>query len=174
MSSKHAADNIVVAQELIHSLGRRKGTKGAMIAKNNLEKAYDRIDWGFLEGVLRTIGFEDMLIKVTLSCSKSMNMSVIWNGSRLQVFNPERGLRQGNPLSSYLFVLCMKVLGQRVHTTVQEKQWKPCTMGRNGVKISHLFFTDDLLLFGEASHRQAMKNKGDTGRILQKIRTESY
>lgn len=122
MLGRHAKDNIVVAQELIHSLGRRKGMKGAMIAKTDLEKAYDRIDWGFLEGILRAIGFEDMLIKVILNYLKFTNMSVIWNGSRLPAFKPERGLCQGDLLSSYLFVLCMEVLRQWIYNAVQEKQ----------------------------------------------------
>lgn len=70
-----------------------------MVANINLKKTYDRIDWSFLEGVLWRIGFGNMLMDVILICLHSTEMSVPWNGSKLEVFTQERGLRQGEPLS---------------------------------------------------------------------------
>lgn len=90
-----------------------------------------------------------------MSCTAPTRLSVIWNGKCLEEFKPERGLRQGDPLSPYLFVLCMEVLGQNIRQAVESKQWKLCKLSRHSQPISHLFFADDLLLFGEASSRQA-------------------
>lgn len=107
---RQIVDNIVMAQELLHSLQRRKGKQGAMIIKIDLEKAYDRVDWQFLEEVLQKVGFTTTLIRVILNCIRSTKLSVIWNGQHLEAFNPERRLTQGDPLSPYLFILCMEVL----------------------------------------------------------------
>lgn len=94
-----------------------------------------------------------------LNCIKSAKLSVIWNGDRLDGFIPARGLRQGDPLSPYLFVLCMEVLSHKIKTAITSKLWKPCTLSRGGPTLSHLFFADDLLLFGTASSHQAAMMK---------------
>lgn len=152
---RQVVDNVVITQEFIHSLRRRKGAKGSMVVKIDLKKAYDRIDWGFLEQVLSKVGFGSMLVKVILSCLRNSELAVIWNGVRLDPFHPERGLRQGDPLSPYLSVLCMEVLGHQIQAAVQHDKWKACRASRGGPRFSHLFFADDLLLFGEASIQQA-------------------
>lgn len=81
-----------------------------MVVKIDLENAYDRVDWKFLEDDLREVGFGEFLIRVIMGCLTSSQLSVLRNSTRLDSFKPEQGLRQGNPLSSYLFVLCMEVL----------------------------------------------------------------
>lgn len=155
IAGRSTLDNITVAQEMIHSLTRRKGNKGGLILKVDLEKAYDRVDWGFLDEVLSITGFNATLIQLIRSCTTSASLSVSWNGALLDPFTPSRGLRQGNPLSPYLFVLCMEVLSQRISQAVATGQWAALTPSRGGPAISHVFFADDLLLFGAASFSQA-------------------
>lgn len=92
-----------------------------MIAKIDLEKAYDRVDWDFLEEVLQKVGFGNQLTKVILNCIKSTKLPVLWNGQQLESFTPERGLRQGDSLSPYLFVLCMEVLHYKIQNAVTAK-----------------------------------------------------
>ncbi|MCH81009.1 non-LTR retrotransposon transposase, partial [Trifolium medium] len=77
-----------------------------------------------------------------------------WNGARLEMFKPQRGIRQGDPISPYLFVLCMDKLLHLIIHAVDEGKWKGIKAGRNGPMVSHLMFADDLLLFGEASENQ--------------------
>lgn len=67
----------------------------------------------------------------------------------------EKASCQGDPLAPYLFVLCMEVLGQDIRAAVDSKQWKAIKLSRSGPPISHLFFADDLILFGEARNSQA-------------------
>lgn len=73
----------------------------------------------------------------------------------LQSFRPTRGLRQGDPLSPYLFVMCMETLNHHIMPLVREGSWCHIRLSRGGMHVSHLFFADDLLLFGEASFSQA-------------------
>lgn len=97
----------------------------------------------------------EQLIRIVMSCLASSRLSVLWNEKCLEEFKPERGLRQGDPLSLYLFVLCMEVLGGHIKTALEGCKWKTCVASKGGPKISHLFFVDDLLLFGETSKKQA-------------------
>lgn len=154
---RQATNNVIIAQEMLHMVRRRRKHKGDMVVKIDLEKAYDRVDWAYLEQILRMVGFGNMLIQVILSCLETSQLAVLWNGDRLPPFKPGRGLRQGDPLSPYLFVLCMEVLGQKIQQAVAAKQWRACRVRRDGPMISHLFFADDLLLFGEASCWQARR-----------------
>lgn len=88
-----------------------------------------------------------------MSCVTNFSTAIIWNGEPLEEFSPQRGLRQGDPLSPYLFVLCMERLSALINTKVQEGNWKGIKVSRNALPISHLFFADDLILFGEVNSR---------------------
>ncbi|XP_019087314.1 PREDICTED: uncharacterized protein LOC109127232 [Camelina sativa] len=127
-------DNIVVVQEDVHSMRHKKGRKGWMLLKLDLEKAYDRIRWDFLEETLRVAGLPAR--------------------DRTEPFKAERGLRQGDPLSPYLFVLCLERLCHQIEFSVASKAWKPITIACGGPKLSHVCFADDLILFAEASFGQ--------------------
>lgn len=148
-------DNIVIAQEMVHSLSKRKGKKGGFILKVDLEKAYDRVDWGYLEEVLQVTCFQPTLVWLILQYITLVSLSVSWNGELLEAFKPSRGLCQGDPLSPYLFVLCMEVLSQKIERVVHTSQWSAVQPTSGGPKLSHIFFADDLLLFSEASFSQA-------------------
>ncbi|KAJ0238575.1 Reverse transcriptase domain-containing protein [Hirschfeldia incana] len=103
-----SADNIVVVQEAVHSMRRKQGRRGWMLLKLDLEKAYDRLRWDFLEDTLRAAKLPEMWIQWIMQCVMNLRMSLLWNGEKTEAFRPQRGLRQGDPLSSYLFVLCME------------------------------------------------------------------
>lgn len=89
-----------------------------------------------------------------MSCIGGSKLSIIWNGNRLPPFHPRKGLRQGDPLSPYLFVLCMERLSLRIHQLVESGAWKPIRISPHGPPISHLFFADDVLLFFQANVSQ--------------------
>lgn len=79
---------------------------------------------------------------------------MLFNGLKTTPFIPSRGIRQGDPISPYFFVLCMERLAHLIQKEVTNGAWKPVVLSRGGPPISHLFFADDLLLFGEASSEQ--------------------
>jgi len=117
-----STDNIVVVQEAVHSMRRKKGRKGWMLLKLDLEKAYDRIRWDFLEDTLVAVGFSDLWVNWIMKCVSGPSMSLLWNGEKTESFKPLRGLRQGDPLSPYLFVLCMERLCHLIDIATVEKK----------------------------------------------------
>ncbi|KAL5760892.1 hypothetical protein ACOSQ2_019730 [Xanthoceras sorbifolium] len=97
-------------------------------------------------------------------CITSVHYKVIVNGEASCGFSPEAGIRQGDPLSPYIFVLCMEKLSHIITQKTREGEWRSIKLSRGGPEVSHLFFADDLILFGQASSRQAkvMKHCLDT------------
>ncbi|XP_052114154.1 uncharacterized protein LOC127745460 [Arachis duranensis] len=150
-------ENIIIAQEIMHFMRNTKSRKGTMAFKIDLEKAYDRLDWHFLEATLVRFGFLKATINLILNCVTSSSLAVLWNGNRLQNFNPKRGLRQGDPMSPYLFILCMEMLACFISHRVSQGLWNPVAISRNGPRLSHLMFADDLFLFCKASKAQVIE-----------------
>ena len=107
---KRGADNVIIVQELIHTIGRTKGRKGYMAIEINLEKDFEKIEWRFIKEMLMKFNFPDNLIELIMSCVSSVLTSLLFNGGYLDSFRPTRGIRQGNPLSLYLFIFCMEYL----------------------------------------------------------------
>lgn len=149
-----SADNIVVVQEAVHSMRKKQGQKGWMLLKLDLEKAYDRVRWDFLEDTLRVAGLPEAWVRRIMECVSGPSMSILWNGEKTESFKPLRGLRQGDLLSPYLFVLCMERLCHLIDEAVEDKKWKPIRLSRGGPQLSHICFADDLILFAEASVSQ--------------------
>jgi len=147
--------NIVVAQEMVHAMARMKGNKMFMSIKIDLEKAYDRLNWNFVENCLVECKFPPNIINIIHHCITSPSFKILWNGNKTEEFSPSRGIRQGDPLSPYLFVICMERLSHIIANQVEANYWKPMRAGKSGPLISHLLFADDLLLFAEASIEQA-------------------
>ncbi|PNY15946.1 ribonuclease H, partial [Trifolium pratense] len=147
-------ENIIVAQEMAHSMCKMNGKVGFFVIKVDLSKAYDKLNWKFIHHVLQETGYPVEWINVVMASVTSVRTNVKWNGERAEYFAPQRGIRQGDPISPYLFVLCLDKLSHLISQAVHEGKWKPMKAGRSGPLISHLMFADDLLLFAQASEDQ--------------------
>ncbi|PNX59423.1 ribonuclease H, partial [Trifolium pratense] len=133
---------------------RSKKKKGFVAFKLDLEKAFDNVNWDFLKTCLHDFGFPDDIIRLIMHCVTSSNLSLLWNGNKMPSFKPSHGLRQGDPLSPYLFILCMEKLSIAINDAVQHGAWTPINISDNGPRLSHLFFADDVLLFTKAKNSQ--------------------
>ena len=104
-------DNAIIAQEVIHSINKKKGKVGYMALKIDLEKVYDKLEWSFIKDMLVKINLLVDLVDIIMSCVLTVFTFIMVNGDALESIYPLRGIRQGDPLSLYLFILCMDYLG---------------------------------------------------------------
>ncbi|KAK0605468.1 hypothetical protein LWI29_027190 [Acer saccharum] len=146
-------DNVMVGFECMHALRRKVNgkKKGFMSLKLDMSKAYDRVEWCFLEEMMRRMSFSEVWISNIMDCVSSVSYSFILNGKVRGNVAPSRGLRQGDPLSPYLFLLCAEGLSSLIERSKRRGSYSGFRCSRGGPKITHLFFTDDSLLFTRAT-----------------------
>ena len=137
---RRGSDNVIIAQEIIYSLNKRKGKEGFMVIKIDLEKAYDRLEWCFTRKVLTCFGFPPNITKLIMSCISSSSTSLLFNGEKLPPFTLSRGLRQGDPLSPFIFLLYMEYLNAQIEDICDSKQWMRVKASSGGPRFSHIFF----------------------------------
>ena len=129
---------------------KKYGKVGHMALKLDMSKAYDRLEWIFLQKIMEKMGFHSIWIGWIMECVKSVTYSVLVNGEAKGHIIPTRGNCQGDPLSPYLFLLCSEGLNGLIQHAVDVGEVEGVSLCRNGPKISHLFFADNNLLFCRA------------------------
>jgi hypothetical protein len=143
---------VLIAYEALHSMNSRMSEKKSFMAvKVDMRKAYDRVEWPFLEAMMRTMGFEEKWITLIMTCVKSVSYSVLVNGQPFGKILPTRGLRQGDPLSPYLFLIVAEGLSALLSMAEFDKRLIGVLIAVGGYWLSHLFFADDSLFFCRAN-----------------------
>jgi hypothetical protein len=149
-------DNTLIAYETFHYLKNSHSKKHGYVGiKLDMAKAYDRIEWIFLEKTLTIMGFPTRLINTIMNCVSTVSFSILINGNPSPSFRPHRGIRQGDPLSPYLFILCADVLSSLISQLQADHKIKGIAIATNAPQITHLFFADDNILFCRAKPTEA-------------------
>jgi hypothetical protein len=148
-------DNVIVTHEVIHSLKTTKIL--GMLIKLDLSKDFDRVNSQYLHSMLESFGFDSQWVNWILNLTSSAFFSILVNGVPSQPFSPSRGIRQGDPLSPFLFVLMAEGLGRYIKATVLEGSLKDLPLHNIQPTPLHSEFVDDTLLMNTPTTRESNK-----------------
>lgn len=140
------ANNIIIAQEIVHSFGLNSYCQKAFLLKIDLSKAFDRLEWDFIAAALQRKGFHPHFINLVLSCINSSSFAVNINGQSYGAFNANRVIRKGCPLSPYLFVLAVNELSKQLNEALHNQHIKGIKLSECGPVIHSLIYADDLII----------------------------
>jgi len=150
IKGRQILDGILVANEIVDEARRCK--EELLLFKVDFEKAYDSIDWGYLQEVMLKMGFPTLWRKWIKECVGTATASILVNGSPTGEFQLGRGLRQGDPLSPFLFLLAAEGFNVLMNSLSDSNLFTGYTVGgRDSVTVSHLQFADDTLILGNKS-----------------------
>ena len=150
-------DSVLVANETLEEVKRKK--KECVVFKVDYEKAYDSVSWEFIYYMRGRLGFCDKWIEWIKNCLESSSISVLVNGSPTTEFKPLKGLRQGDPLAPFLFLIAVEGLTGVVRQAEEKLLVESIEVGEKRVKVSMLQYADDTLFFSKASIQSVLNLK---------------
>jgi hypothetical protein len=146
-----------------------------------MHKAYDRVEWRFLERMRIRLGFNAEFVEFIMACAQSVKYKVRYNDQETEGFLPTRGLRQGDPLSPYLFLICAEGLSSLLAHQEEFRGIEEIRVCRSAQSVSHLLFTDDSMilmkanLINAASLRQSLDQySANFGQMVSEAKCSIY
>ncbi|GJZ62103.1 putative RNA-directed DNA polymerase, eukaryota, reverse transcriptase zinc-binding domain protein [Tanacetum coccineum] len=149
IKGRYILDGPLILNEILTEY--RQHHKELLVFKVDFEKAFDSLRWDFLNKVIEKIGFDINWRSWILGCLHNARSSILVNGSPTKEFKLFKGLRQGDPLSPFLFILAMEGLHSLTCKSEELGLIKGASVGRDNMSISHLMYADDVIFFGEWS-----------------------
>ncbi|GJS38525.1 RNA-directed DNA polymerase, eukaryota, reverse transcriptase zinc-binding domain protein [Tanacetum coccineum] len=149
IKGRNILDGPLILNEVMAWYRQRK--KELMVFKVDFEKAFDSMRWDFLDLILNKLGFSLKWRTWIKGCLHNSRSSVLVNGSPTEEFKLFRGLRQGDPVSLFFFILAMEGLHALTCKAEALGLFKVASIGRYNLSISHLMHADDVIFFGEWS-----------------------
>ncbi|PKI46345.1 hypothetical protein CRG98_033240 [Punica granatum] len=151
VSNKNISENTVIAHEVMHFLNHHRGKDHFVAIKIDMEKAFDRLEWPILLETMKNLGFHDTWIHWISQCISTVSYSVVINGKLYGFLKPSCGIRQGDPLSPFLFLLATEALSRLLSKEEASGNIHGIKIGRGCPAFTHLLFADDLFLFAKAT-----------------------
>jgi hypothetical protein len=149
IKGRQPVDGVVAVNEVIDVA--RKYKKACLIFKVDFEKAYDSVSWEFLEYMMVRLGFSVRWHRWIRACVFCGRLSVLVNGCPTEEVDIRRGLKQGDPLAPFLFLLVVEGLSGLVRSSEASGLYHGFKVNNSDLSILHLHYADDTLFLGEAS-----------------------
>ena len=152
--SRLISNNILMAFESLHSMQRHTGKYDYMAIKLDMSKAYNRVEWVYLEAVMRKMEFDKKWIRLMMTCITVVSYSILINGEPKGLITPTHGIKQGDLLSPFLFLLCTEGLNVLIVLAANRGDIKGFALCRSGPRLTHPLFADNSLLFCRATDQE--------------------
>ncbi|GKV25095.1 hypothetical protein SLEP1_g34588 [Rubroshorea leprosula] len=149
IEGRQLVEGAVIANEIIDEVKRKK--KKGFLFKVDFEKTYNKVCWEFIEYMMTRMGFCATWRKWIQECLNSSSVSILINGSPMNQFPVNKGIRQGDPLPPFLFLIVAERLNGLVASAVEKERYKGVVIGNGDVMVTHLQFADDTIFFRDAT-----------------------
>lgn len=150
----------MIAFEMQHFLKRKtRGKEGFAALKLDMSKAYDRVEWPLLRSVMLKLGFQESWVNLIMHCVSTVVYFVLNQGEEIGPIYPNRGLRQGDPLSPYLFLLITEGFTALINDFERTGKLHGISIARSAPPVSYLFFADDSYIFFKANPNETANLK---------------
>jgi len=178
VEGRQITDGIILTHEIIHSLKQTK--KPGMLLKLDLSKAFDSLSWVYIQKILLAFGFAHTWVRWIYNLLSSAFFFVLINGIPSATFRPSRVIRQGDPLSPFLFVIMAEGLGRSITAARLENRLRGLSFN-NSPAHSHQQFVDDNMLFGHPSVQEASLIKSilstfseASGALINRVKSQIF
>lgn len=121
-----------------------------MAVKLDMSKAYNRVEWSYIEAILKALGFKDQWVQFMMSCITTVSYYVLVNGKPSETFLPSRGMRPTDPLSPYLFLMYAKGFSSLINDSERKGEIHGISIPRGVLSINHFLFADDSIVICHA------------------------
>uniref|UniRef100_A0A803QQ69 Reverse transcriptase n=1 Tax=Cannabis sativa TaxID=3483 RepID=A0A803QQ69_CANSA len=160
IKGRQIQDNAILGFESLHCLKKgRFGNGKKMALKLDMSKAYDRVEWDFLAEMMKCLGYDDRWIAKVMGCVTTVTFSILLNGEARGHIVPKRGLRQGDPLSPFLFLICSEGLSCLLNEASRANKIHGLRFGTMEKRLTHLLYADDSLIFLDATAEEGVALK---------------
>ena len=144
-------DNILVVHEILHALNHQQHEEEDSVAmKLDMVKAYDQVEWSFLLAMMDAMGFPPEFCHRIVECITSVSYNVLINGASTGFIQPQRRLRQGDPMSPFLFLICDEGFSALLRMREERGSLHGVQVAPGAMPLSHLLFADDAIIFCRA------------------------
>lgn len=165
IKGRNIADNTILVREIIQSFESRSYKEKAFMLKSDISKAFDTLRWDFLEKTMKEVNMPLHIIQLMLNCMKSSQITVLVNGAGSGFLKLTRGLRQGCPMSPYLYILAMEFLTKSIEKELQQGKIKGIKLASTAPILTYLMYADDLMLMGQADLQEVQSYVEILGRF---------
>ncbi|KAJ4769205.1 RNA-directed DNA polymerase (reverse transcriptase)-related family protein [Rhynchospora pubera] len=154
-------DNVILLREVLHSFRSSNFKAKAFALKLDLFKAFDTVEWRCIREVLQAINMPQNIVNLIYSAMSSAKFTIKLNGVKGDgFFTATRGLRQGCPLSPYLFILATEILSKLLNQAVQDSEIEGIQLSPGATQITHALYADDLIVSGNVQLQEIQTLRG--------------